>query len=329
MAADTTTALLGLLLQGTGNDNNAWGANLNTSVIQFLEDAIAGQATITSVGGTYTLNAVEARASTLLLSNTLTSNLTIVVPDTAKNYRIVNFNAVNGFFTLLKCATAATTVSVPRSKSTEIVVTGGAPYRSDRCEIGRYVYDASRVKGDSVECDGTAYKRATLPDLFNEIGTTYGFNDATDFKVPNAYDTGRFLRSRTAAVAVGTSQANQNGAHTHIASASAVTGTTDNPGNHTHANTLTDLGHVHGIKVGSTGGGVDHVTQGDFGASSTAAGGPTGPVQTATTGISINNAGAGAHTHNVTGTAAAQIIASSGGTEARPESLVGILCIKY
>lgn len=62
---------------------------------------------------------------------------------------------------------------------------------------------------------------------------------------------------------------------------------------HTHSNTLTDPGHTHGIKVGSSGGGVDHVTQGDFGGSSIAAGGPTGPVQSTTTGVAISNASAG------------------------------------
>src|SRR6185369_3563254 len=37
---------------------------------------------------------------------------------------------------------------------------------------------------------------------------------------------------------------------------------------HSHANSLTDPGHSHQIKAGSSGGGTDHVTQGDFGGSS-------------------------------------------------------------
>jgi len=45
--------------------------------------------------------------------------------------------------------------------------------------------------------------------------------------------------------------------------------------------------------------------------------------------MSISNAAAGAHTHAVTGAAAAQTIASQGGNEARPESMVGLLCIRY
>jgi len=62
---------------------------------------------------------------------------------------------------------------------------------------------------------------------------------------------------------------------------------------HSHANTLTDPGHSHPIKAGSSGGGTDHVTQGDFGGSSNLPLGPTGPVGVNTTGITINNVNAG------------------------------------
>jgi microcystin-dependent protein len=37
-------------------------------------------------------------------------------------------------------------------------------------------------------CDGTAYLRANYTDLFNAIGTIYGNNDGTDFKVPDLRD---------------------------------------------------------------------------------------------------------------------------------------------
>jgi microcystin-dependent protein len=62
---------------------------------------------------------------------------------------------------------------------------------------------------------------------------------------------------------------------------------------HSHANTVIDPGHSHQIKAGSSGGGTDHVTQGDFGASSNLPLGPTGPVAVNTTGITLNNVNAG------------------------------------
>lgn len=68
---------------------------------------------------------------------------------------------------------------------------------------------------------------------------------------------------------------------------------------HSHPSALTDPGHSHPIKAGSSGGGTDHVTQGDFGAASLLPPGPTGPISVVSTGITINNAnntgGGGAH----------------------------------
>lgn len=58
---------------------------------------------------------------------------------------------------------------------------------------------------------------------------------------------------------------------------------------HIHANTLNDLGHDHSIDVGPSGAGTSQVTQGAPGVGATV----TGPVNSNTTGISINNVAAG------------------------------------
>jgi len=72
---------------------------------------------------------------------------------------------------------------------------------------------------------------------------------------------------------------------------------------HSHANSLNDIGHSHRIKAGSSGGGTDHVTQGDFGGSSNLPIGPTGPIEVTQTGITITNANAGSGSaHNNTQT---------------------------
>lgn len=65
---------------------------------------------------------------------------------------------------------------------------------------------------------------------------------------------------------------------------------------HTHSNTLNDPGHPHNIRVGSSGGGDDTVTQGAEGTGAVV----TPPVQTALTGITLTNASAGsASAHNI------------------------------
>lgn len=359
--ADTTTPLLGLLLQGTGGNNNSWGTNLNGQVITPIEAAIAGTVGASSTGGTYTLSPAEARSGTIYFQGTLTSDLVIVVPDTDKVYRI--WNLLGGaFFTTLKCATGATAVSIPGGGAiTTVIAVIGVPRRQDRMEVGRYVYDAIAATADVLECNGAAYKRASLPDLFAKIGTTFGSTDSTDFKVPNAYDTGRFLRSRSASLAVGTSQANQNKAHTHTGSGttlgesvghthtgSGTTSTISNDHTHTQQGTFTSgddsPDHTHGFtavintanNVITYGGGLNNVASGST--ASTTAGanqrhahsvtisGQTGGISanhTHTYSFTTSNISVG-HTHTYSFTTS-----SDGGTEARPESLVGILCIRY
>lgn len=135
-------------------------------------------------------------------------------------------------------------------------------------------------------------------------------------RLPNVSAAGRFRRSRTSSTAVGQLQADQNQAHTHSLS---VTGTTDTAAAHTHANTLTDPGHTHTY---------DKTTF----SSSFAGGGFQAGVglntlntSSATTGVTINNVSAGAHSHAVTSTGTS---GSTGSAEARPLAIVVMTCVK-
>ena len=56
MAADTFSNFLGMTLQATGNNNNAWGATLNGSALVPLERAIAGNISHAVAGGTLDLS---------------------------------------------------------------------------------------------------------------------------------------------------------------------------------------------------------------------------------------------------------------------------------
>jgi hypothetical protein len=62
-----------------------------------------------------------------------------------------------------------------------------------------------------LELDGSTYNIADFPALALALGVTTG----TQFALPKLTDTGRFPRSRTSTLAVGTSQANTVGPHTH------------------------------------------------------------------------------------------------------------------
>jgi len=137
-------------------------------------------------------------------------------------------------------------------------------------------------------CDGSTYSRTTYANLFGAIGTTYGVGDgSTTFAVPDLR--GYFVRGSgtnadgTASGTLGVKTADS----TKLPTAS-FTGTTSDPGNHTHnsqaADTATGTGPYHGELTSAT---------------------PT---------LNIATTAAGAHTHTVT-------INGGGDSETRPKNI--------
>lgn len=328
MTADTYSTRLGVLEMGTGNQNNSWGSSFNVSVTDVIDRAIAGIITRPVTGGTLDLSGSPPPATMRQdidaiqnFTGVLTSHQTVIVPNLSKTWLIAN--NTTGAFQLFIKTTAGTATQIPQGTTRQAYCDGNnVVKRLDDEEIGSLRISGKAAAGPGeLACDGSSKLRADFPDLFGKISTTWGSADGAHFTLPNFTDTGRFLRSSSGTLSVGTYQSNQNAAHIHTASASAVTGTTDDPGNHTHANFLVDPTHSHTYFEDD--GGSQH------------AGGTFGGVQVlhstgaSATGVTITNAAAGAHTHIVTGTAAAQTIASSGGTEARPETAVVLICIKY
>jgi len=105
MPADTYSATLGLLLMGTGNDNNTWGSNANSSVFQIVEDSIANLLTSTVTGGTLDLSGSpppagpsQVRYAALRFSGTLASNQSVKVPNLSKIWLV--HNNTSGAYTL-------------------------------------------------------------------------------------------------------------------------------------------------------------------------------------------------------------------------------------
>lgn len=134
-------------------------------------------------------------------------------------------------------------------------------------------------------------------------------NGSTTFNLPDVTTSGKFRRSRTSSVNIGTSQTDQNQSHTH-------TGTTSGGSAHTH--NVTDPGHTHTVTGGTLGGTTSVGTA--PGANPVPYGVSAITLASATTGISLGSESS--HTHTFT-------TASSGGTEARPTSVVVMTCVKY
>ncbi len=333
MAADAYSSVLGALLMGTGNDNNQWGNNLNSAVMQILEDAIAGMLTNTVTGGTLDLStpappsaASLARYAILLFNGTLGSRQTIIVPALSKTWMIINSTTGDIYMQ----TPGGTVICIPKSTRKRIICDGTNVVRQDLEDIGRVeMFAGPSVPAGKVECDNSLYLRTDKPELFAAIGTTWGNTDATNFRVPPGTDTGRFPRSRKAGIDdAGTTYSNQVGSHTHTGTVS-ITGSTDTGGNHNHAATstasVTDPGHTHiytGYGNGGSGTGADAPQT--SGTSKTTQLSVTG----ITVGVSTAIAPGGAHAHSVTGSGSFTTNAS-GGTETRPESTVYRFCIRY
>lgn len=338
MAADTYDPILGIILQGTGNNNNAWGTTFNNSAATPLGRAIGGVNIIGSTGGTVDLSTTVPPAglrqdvdAIQLMNGTLTSALTIKVPNVSKIWWFENdtSGAFNTYVQLPGGTSPNGLVQIPQGVAVMVMCDGaGHLRRLDRAKVGEFVYSGGTVvPAGTLLSDGSSLLRTDFPDLYNAIGTTWGAVDGTHFTLPKLTDTARFLRSSSGTLVPGTYQSNQNAAHTHAITGAPGVGTlsTDSQGNHSHTINVSDPTHLHvyaGPGVNSTTGG------GSFQVS-----GPIGVVQTnsSSTGITASAATAGAHAHNVTGAPSAGTLAtaSQGGTEARPESAVCAISIRY
>jgi hypothetical protein len=365
--ADTQTVSLGLLLQETGGNDGIWGDKLNDEVIQLIEDALVGRQAISTTGGTTALTQAQARPAFLDITGTLVSDATIQVPNT-KNRWIITNNTTGNFAVLVKTsAGAATSVPQGTSKEVYCDGANGV-FRTDRDHVGKFFYHAgTAVPSGALECTGAAVSRTGIGiDLFAKISTTWGVGDgSTTFNVPNSFDTGRYLRSSHSGVPQGTSQADQNKSHNHTASAStSTTPTIDAVGNHghgvsdpahnhaysgTHSHGYSDPthGHTYGFQpvqdggsnltagVGSPSATVRQISQ-SLPSTNTAAAATGISISAAGSGISISGAGtgisiqgAGGHTHSASASSSTSVtVNADGGAEARPTSLVGILCVR-
>ena len=132
--ADSYTSTLGAILMGIGGDNNTWGTNLNNSVIQILEDAIANalpSATATVTGGTLDLSTnpppagpSAARYAVLPFTGTLAGNQIVKVPNLTKTWLVRN--GTSGAFTLSMQTPSGTPVAIPQNGGWQRVGCDGA-----------------------------------------------------------------------------------------------------------------------------------------------------------------------------------------------------------
>jgi hypothetical protein len=351
VGADTYDPVLGLLLMGTGNDNNSWGTNANNSVFTPAAQAIAGVNTISSTGGTVNLNGTIPPAglrtdvhAIQVANGALISDLTVVVNNISKTWRF--WNDTSGSFNMFVQVPGGVArtgpnapgglVQIPQRCMIDVTCDGnGNLIRSDDALIGTFSISGKPSPGPGeLACDGASLLKAEFPDLNGKIGTTWGSNDSLHFTKPLLTDTNRFLRAGGGSgPAVGTYQSNQNASHTHSLTGSLSAGTlgTDTQGSHTHSASSSDSGHAHNWTIQGTVAGSGSPVGGAATEGTNNTGSSQGTTTTNSAVISTSIGAAGSHSHNITGAPSLGTVgvASQGGTEARPESAAVLICIRY
>lgn len=347
MTADTFSPLLGLTIQGTGNNNNSWGDVANV-VFQNIEKAIAGLNTLNVTGGTLDLSGSappsglsQALHAIQVVAGTLTSNQTIIVPNLTKKWTFYNFTS-GDYQVFVKAAGGSVSVQIPQGAVKNIFCVGSSILvREDDDQVGQIITHAGiTAPVGTMVCDGRSLLRADYPTLYSKIGTTWGAADGIHFNIPLLNDTSRYLRSSSTTFAVGTYQADTVGPHGHPAATYSGTTTVESVG-HTHSGTATGTAasagdHVHSIdfnghiSVGASGSG--NITTGSEGQGSefiTAFNTQTAGAHTHTVSATFTTGGVSAtHTHDYSGSTSA-IPNNTGTAETRPQSAVVLMCIKY
>lgn len=203
MAADVNSLLLGLLLQGTGNNDNTWGENLNNFVFGYLEQAVAGYEEISVNGGSDQLTADQIRVAILEFTGTLLADQTIEV-DNVSHHWIVR-NSTTGSFAL-KFKTASGTEKTVRQGGWSLVWCDGA----DNIYVGVSSAEfETQLQGPNGAVGAPAYSFASDPDSgmrrkgANNIALGVGGADVIDITTAGANVTGLLTVNGESPVPIG------------------------------------------------------------------------------------------------------------------------------
>jgi microcystin-dependent protein len=163
MADDTRTALLDLLKQGTGNNNNTWGSLLNDEVIELLDQAIAGRSSISVTGAGTTLSTAQRRCAILDFSGTLTGNEVVTVANLSKVWIVRN--GTSGAFALTMKTSSGDPVTIPQGVWTVVWCNGSNVLRS---------FVGSTVAFDLLSAASAAAARTIIGAAATEYGVPVG-----------------------------------------------------------------------------------------------------------------------------------------------------------
>ncbi len=186
--ADTFTALLRLVLQETGGNENTWGTINNASAIQLLETAIAGRQLVDVTLGDIVLTTVngavdQARNAILVPNGNPGIARDVTVPSTAKLY-VVSNETSPGFDVTIKTA-AGSGVAITSGQIAFVYVdpvlddvffvSSGTPASETVSGIAELATQAETDAGSDDLRIVTPLKLATFPGAGDVVVTTGTF----------------------------------------------------------------------------------------------------------------------------------------------------------
>ena len=122
MTVPVTTNKL-LAKQDTGTNRNTWGTYLNEN-FELLDLALGGVATLSTTGGTKSLNANQAACLVLKVTGTLTSDTTILYPEDRGGFYSIENDTTGAFAVLVGCSAGGLKVTIPQGQKRTLTLDG-------------------------------------------------------------------------------------------------------------------------------------------------------------------------------------------------------------
>ena len=186
--ATTYTTLLGYALPTTGELDGLWGAEVNDSITQLVEDSVANYATASVTSGDWTLSTTgsgvsnEARMMILIPTGTPGVSRNVIAPSHSKMYVVVNQSDAS---VVLKGA--ATTGATIGAGYTAVVVWNGSDFEEISPTLAKYAVDLIGGAQGSVPYQNAANVTTFLaPGTAGKVLTTQGAGAAPTWETPAA-----------------------------------------------------------------------------------------------------------------------------------------------
>ena len=246
--ASTFTGSLGLEKQGDGENANTWGLRLNQSVIDLVDEAVAGYTTValtsatqkdlTVTDGAAGTGDAVARNASLEFTGNVAGNVTVTLPAQTKTYSVINSVTNGGNVLIRNTGAAASTIVTIKAGNAALLATNGSQIKKitsePEFESGtRMAFaQAAAPTGWTVETCAT-YNNAALRIITAATsgtgGGTAGSNEFnTAFSTSIDVVVSGIAASVTGDTGSTTLTVSQLPAHTHTVSSTLILGTTDN-----------------------------------------------------------------------------------------------------